>query len=116
MKNTAYDFQQRYDTIKSLPALALLILGFLDFAFSFAFKNSFEAFRDGPGTCEVAGSAILATYSLFFVLGSTCAILAIFTAAFIYKITHLLSVLICPFVMVGCKKRYHKKPRDFSHY
>jgi len=64
----------------------------------------------------VAGSKTLAVYSLACVLGTGSAILGIFGLAFVYKITHLVSVLICPVSILRCKKRYHNKQLDFSHY
>jgi len=96
--------------------MALLILGILNFVFSFALKDSFEKFRDLPSTCEVAGAATLATYSLFLVLGSGCFVLTIYVSAFLYKILHLLALLICPNFMVCIKKTYHKKPKTFASY
>ena len=96
--------------------MALLILGILNFAFSFALKDNFEKFRDLPSNCEVAGAASLATYSLFLVLGSGCFVLTIYVSAFLYKIVHLLALLICPNCMVNIKKTIHKKPKNFACY
>lgn len=120
--HTAYDFQQRYDAIKSLPALSLLVLGLINFGFSFAFKNSYQAYTQlrvveaDPVNCGVPGANALAFYSIFLVLGSGSLLLGIFGLAFFIKIVHLLSVLICPVTIVACKKNWHKKPRDFAHY
>jgi len=122
MKDTSYDFQQRFETLKSLPALGLFGLGVINYIFSFAFKGSYEAFNDlpavvnDPNGCTVPGANILAFYSIVLVMGTGSSILGVFGLAFLYKIINLLAVVICPVTMVSCKKKLHNKPKNFSHY
>jgi len=119
--NTAYDFQLRYESIKSLPSLFLLVLGLANFGFSFAFKSSYYSYSDlafveKHTNCTVPGSSVLAFYSIVLVLCSGAMLLAIIGCAFLVKITHLLSVHFCPIKIVALKKNWHKKPRDFAHF
>ena len=43
-KNTAYDFQLRYDSIRSVPAKVLLALAVINYAFSFAFQSGYDSY------------------------------------------------------------------------
>ena len=53
---------------------------------------------------------------MYLVLGSGSIILASYVLAFLFKISHLVSVLVCPICMTSCKKKNKKIPVDFSHY
>jgi len=66
--------------------------------------------------CVIPGSFTLATYSFVLVMGSGSMTLCYIAASFLFKIAHLLGLLICPLVMQVNKKKHHKIPRDFSNY
>ncbi len=44
IKNTAYDFSPRIRTVKSLPGKALLFLGLVNYAYSFAFWSNYRSY------------------------------------------------------------------------
>ena len=45
-KNSAYDFPLRYNSLKSLPATFLLLLGILNYFFSYSFKNGYKSYQE----------------------------------------------------------------------
>jgi len=123
--NAAYDFQVRNRSVKSLPAIFLLVLAMFNYFFSYSFKSGYESYHESVSlanpkiseiNCEIPGSMVLATYSILMVLLTGSLTIAVYTLAFLYKITCLLCVVICPVTVYGCKKAYHDMPRDFAHY
>ena len=64
----------------------------------------------------IPGAFTLATYSFVLVMGSGSLVMCYIAASFLYKLAHLLCLLICPIVVVAVKKKHHKIPRDFSNY
>ncbi len=51
---------------------------------------------------------------LVMILGSL--VLGVFTLAYLYKISFVLSVLICPLCITKCRKKSNKIPLDFEHF
>ena len=99
----------------------LLILAISNFFFSFAVRNTYNNFAEvesvaANSSCVIPGALVLASYCIYLVLGSGLFVISLYVLAFLVKITHLLASLICPIKVVACKKTWHKKPRDFSHY
>lgn len=124
-KNTAYDFQLRYQSHKSVPAKVLFVLAWINYTFSFAFNEGYESYLDASVakwngndelTCVIPGAFVLANYSFFLVMGSGSLVMCFFVASGLYKITHLLSLQCCPVVITAVKKKFRKIPRDFSNY
>ena len=48
MKNTAYDYHLRFETLKSWPSKFLFVIALLNYAFSFSFKGAYEDYMDSP--------------------------------------------------------------------
>ena len=44
MKNTAYDFHLRYETLKSWPSKFLIVIALLNYAFSFGFRGAYNEY------------------------------------------------------------------------
>ena len=100
-KNTAYDFQLRYQSHRSVPAKVLLALALINYMFSFAFYEGYESYLEASAAkwggkdelaCVIPGAFVLAYYSLVFVMGSGSLVVCFFVASGLYKITHLLSL------------------------
>lgn len=49
-------------------------------------------------------------------MGTGSFVVAVFTLAGVYKITHILLLLCCPVPISRCKKRMKREPTDFAHY
>ena len=98
------------------------MLGLLNFGFSFAFKNSYMAFADrevvqaDPEHCGVPGANVLAFYSIILVLGVGCLLFGYIGIVFLLKVGHIVSIQLCPVKLIACKKKWNKRPLDYSHY
>ena len=108
-----------------MPATPLLVLAIAHYAFSFAFNEGYESYLSASAAkwngneemaCIIPGAFTLANYSFFLVLGSGSMTLGYIALSQLYKIVHLITLLICPMCVVAVKKNHHKIPRDFSHY
>ena len=124
-KNTAYDFQLRRESIKSVPAKVLFVLAFINYAFSFAYNEGYESYLEASAAkwngndeigCVIPGAYVLSMYSFVLVMGSGSLVVCFFVASGIFKITHLLSLQCCPVSITFCKKKARTIPRDFSNY
>ena len=99
----------------------LLFLGLVNYAYSFAFWHNYsdylqrETVLENPG-CLIPGLSVLASYSMFLVMVVGSLVLGIFTLAFLFKLSFLLSVLICPISVTNCRKKRRDIPLDFEHY
>ena len=121
---TAYDFQSRYDSVKSAPSLILLFLALANYCFSYRFKAAYGAYllalqQAGVTSvaCEVPGSHILTTYSLYLVHGIGSVILTIYVCALLLKAVAMLSTLLCPICITRIKLRCKKLHVDnYEHY
>ena len=92
----------RNDTRRSLPAKLLLVLALVNYLFSFAFKNGYDSYlesgvKGGQQDCVIPGTFITATYSVVLVMGSGSLAMGLIALGYLYKIVHLLALLICPF-------------------
>ena len=56
--------------------------------------------------CEIAGAFALLSYSVFMVLPSGIFCLIIYTLAAFYKLSHLVTALLCPIVLLRIKHRW----------
>ena len=116
MKNTAYDYHLRYETLKSWPSRFLIVIALLNYAFSFSFNGAYKEYIEQPAmaqqesNCAVPGAFFLANYSLFVVLGSGSFVIAVIVGAFSWRIVHLLCVVLCPVKTTSCFKKLHKVP------
>ena len=118
VKQASYDMNLRNDATKSWPAKTLLILGLVNYAFSFVFKNAYESYtreryivyKLEQTVCDVPGSYSLASYSIIFVLGIGSFTIGMYTIAGVIRISHLLAVVICPMSIMRFKKSWHKVP------
>ena len=108
-----------------MPAKALLVLAVVNYAFSFAFNEGYASYLEASAAhwkgnekaaCVIPGSFALANYSFFLVMGSGSLTLGYIALSFLFKLSHLLCLLICPMLVVCTKKRHHKIPRDFSNF
>ena len=105
-----------------MPSRVLFFFAFFNYAFSYAFRYNYNtyvetnAIAQSSEACTLPGAAALAVYSIYMVFGLGSFVILVYFSAAIYKVTHLLSVLICPVAIVNCKKRWNKVPTDFSQY
>ena len=113
----------RFDSVKSLPAKFLLVLGLCNYLFSFAFRSQYnqhvetEAYSNDPEGCTIPGSQILYFYCAVLVLGSGSLVLGAFGLALLWKVINVIPLVTCPTKTVWCKKKWHRVPTtDFSKY
>ena len=124
VKQASYDLNLRSDATKSGPAKTLLILGLVNYAFSFVFKNAYESYtreryivyKLEQTECDVPGSYSLASYSIVMVFGVGSFTIGMYTIAGVIRISHLLAVVICPMPIMRFKKKWHKIDIGFEHY
>ena len=129
MKRTQeYDFHARYDSYRSIPSTLLLILGIVNYIYSFIFKTSYndyytDAFfsqREGQQQetvgCEIPGCYTVACYSFFIVMGCGSYVVCMYALACLARVPHLLCVVICPMIAMKMKKTTAKVPIGFEQY
>ena len=110
-------------SLKSLPAQFLFTIALANYAFSYAFRNSYHGYvesiaavQKSTATCMVPGSAPLAVYSIYLVFGLGTFVISVYVFAAIYKLSFILLVLICPVKIVNMKKRWNNVPLDYNQY
>ena len=123
-KTVDYNFWLQNDHLRSWPALSLLIVSICNFVFSGIFALGFQRYHSTilmPAieqvNCEIPGSFMLATYSIFLVLSTGTICLAVFLFSLLYKITFLVATLICPVRLTNTRRNWLGFPSNsFDHY
>lgn len=129
-RSSAYDYKMRCDTIKSLPSVFLLVLGSLNYFFSYYFMQGMNDYTSAVSKvntntnddnlkqleCDVSGARVLATYSVFMVLIPGSLTLITYVSSFLFKFFDALIAQICPVSFVNCKRRRRGLPLDYSRF
>lgn len=106
-------------------SLIFLILGLINFCFSYFFALGFYRYHESQINlpdivkvdCAIAGALTLMSYSVLIVGITGIICFLTITLAFSYKMANLIASLICPLKLVKMKKNWHDIPsKDYSHY
>ena len=114
---TIYDYQMRIESVMSKSGLFLLLLAVFNYFFSFAYKRAYDAYMNSSAAiCPVPGASILASYSIFLVMGVGTLALGLVIVAFLHKLYILLYTLYCPLDALRKEQKRGTLPTDFSQY
>ena len=105
----SYDFWMRTDALKTCSSVVLLTLGICNFCFSFIFALGFQRYHESyidTVDCEIAGALSLLSYSVFLVMPTGIFCLTIYALVAFYKLSHLVTSLLCPLALIRIKHRW----------
>ena len=101
----------------SKTGLFFLLLAVLNYFFSFAFKRAHDAYMNSSAAiCPVPGASILASYSIYLVMGIGTLTLCLVIVAFLYKLYTILYSLYCSFDALKKEQRRGNLPTEYSQY